>query len=818
MKVIAIKSRSVPSNSLLGYIKPILKFNEDQKAYEKAKSPDDFPNDGEIFVIKGYQFIDNDFEQGELFEIDDIKINETTYDSERPGSCYFTVTNANIVRIEGWKYLPIYDIDIDLQQRSIKNTGDIQNTSPFFISKDGAIFGPFTYDIVSLSALSISYFDNEIFTESNIIEQFLTDNQDFIFKYNLDSIKHILIGDYVSDLELLFDIKPTEVIYFGTKEKIIDWGKRRFTSKFNESERLILDKIKDYDFPDIHSSADKQKIELFAKYLAETNTWINLELPKYFQEYLKSDKGSVYVDKFLEDNKEYFFTEYRKTEIQEKENFIKLKSEQLETLKQAITEIEDRTSQDEDKTFEGIDDEQKAKLKKIIGDENERALLIKYYDSNKDLTQINDEINRAKGQLDYLKDENKSSEKLLETIRKSIKDVKSELFEDSSFAKKVIDAKIYTDLLNNIDPSLKESNSPPVISGSLIINKTEFSTKQFIEEVQLRLDKIGRKIQYNDLVNYLVLLNQNFITVIAGLPGVGKTSLVQKISQSLGLNNNKRFLKIPVARGWTSSKDLIGYYNPLTRKYQSSKTDLYSFLKLCANDSKNELELPSIILLDEANLSPIEHYWSDFIDLSDNDNNRTIRTTDEETIMFGSGVRFLATINYDHTTEVLSDRLLSRAPVIKLNVGDYVIDDILKEETLFDSFSMTQFNQYLSKNSQKEYFKGDIKNKFDSIVKTLQEEETTLGQPLIIGMRKYKSVESYCTVAGNIMEDSNKFTALDYAVNQHILPLINGRGDNYSKRLHELKDKLQGLPQSLKSVNRIIQIGNDNFKNYKYFS
>ena len=214
----------------------------------------------------------------------------------------------------------------------------------------------------------------------------------------------------------------------------------------------------------------------------------------------------------------------------------------------------------------------------------------------------------------------------------------------------------------------------------------------------------------------------------------------------------------------------------------------------------------------------MEHYWSEFLTLADFDYKREIPTSEKETISFGSGVRFLATINYDHTTEILSDRLLSRAPVVRLNISDYKIEDGTEMETEFlNIFSMEQIYSYLN-NSVKDNFKGDIKNKFDSIIKILQDEENTLGHPIIIGMRKYKAVEKYCNVAGNIMDGSNnKFIALDYAIHQYILPMLNGRGDGFHKRLSDLKEQLQGLPNSLKHLNRMIQFGNDNFKNFKFF-
>ena len=699
---------------------------------------------------------------------------------------------------------------------------ELPKDSAFFIENDGNLFGPFTNDIVTLSAVSLQYFDleSENFDESNSLEEFLIDNQDFIFKYKVENVRDLITENYISDLNLLFKRDPQETIYFGTKEKIIEWGKKAFSSKLTSPEKLILDKLKDIETPNLNSSVDRQKIELFKKYLSENNTWLNIELPKYFEEYLSGESGINQITKYLEDNKEAFFSKYRQDEILEKDKSIEQKISQLNDLKQRLLEIEQELSAKEDESFIGINEQEKIKLKEIISNVESRQLLLKYYDEKSKIDNAKEELTKLEGQKEYLEKENQKNENKLDILQKAIKAVKSDIFDEKEFAKKVIDAKIYTDLLNNIDPSEDgEKKDNLFLLKPLSINKVDFTTRQFIEEVQQRLEKNNRKILFNDLSNYLILLNQNFITILAGLPGVGKTSLVEKLAKVLGLVHNDRYLKIPVARGWTSSKDIIGYYNPLIKRYQSAKTDLYQFLKKCENDSKINLEVPSIILLDEANLSPIEHYWSDFLTIADFDYDRSIKTTEKENILFGNGVRFIATINYDHTTEILSDRLLSRAPVVRLGIADYNYDDNSDYETnATDIFSMAQFNNYLTKSQQRDHFKGDIKNKFDGIIKTLQDDDNSLGQPIIIGVRKYKSVEKYCNVAGNIMEDNYKFIALDYAINQYILPLINGRGDNYLKRLNELKDKLQGLPLSLKSLNRIIQIGTENFKNFKFFS
>ena len=87
------------------------------------------------------------------------------------------------------------------------------------------------------------------------------------------------------------------------------------------------------------------------------------------------------------------------------------------------------------------------------------------------------------------------------------------------------------------------------------------------------------------------------------------------------MNQDFGYLEIACAKGWTSSKDLIGFFNPLTGKFQPAKTKLKEALEKSSLYSN----APYVVLLDEANLSPMEHYWSDFIKLADTNYSRKIK-------------------------------------------------------------------------------------------------------------------------------------------------------------------------------------------------
>ena len=194
----------------------------------------------------------------------------------------------------------------------------------------------------------------------------------------------------------------------------------------------------------------------------------------------------------------------------------------------------------------------------------------------------------------------------------------------------------------------------------------------------------------NAIINIAICLTQGFLTVFSGEPGCGKTSICNIFGEALGLNkiadmiecpaDSKemvgRYVAVSVERGWTSKRDFVGYYNPLSKTFDKSNRRIYDALhQLDTEKRAGILKLPYIILLDEANLSPMEYYWSDFMNICD-DLGPYSKVNLGEDYVFGvpETLHFVATINNDHTTETLSPRLIDRAWIItlpQLNLRDY---------------------------------------------------------------------------------------------------------------------------------------------------
>ena len=103
--------------------------------------------------------------------------------------------------------------------------------------------------------------------------------------------------------------------------------------------------------------------------------------------------------------------------------------------------------------------------------------------------------------------------------------------------------------------------------------------------------------------NFLSLLMTNDLIVLSGLSGSGKTQIVKSFAEALG-----GVAKIiPVKPNWTSSDDLLGYYNPIQSSFLPTP-----FTEAIAEAIQNPHQI-YLICLDEMNLARVEYYFADFL-------------------------------------------------------------------------------------------------------------------------------------------------------------------------------------------------------------
>ena len=322
-----------------------------------------------------------------------------------------------------------------------------------------------------------------------------------------------------------------------------------------------------------------------------------------------------------------------------------------------------------------------------------------------------------------------------------------------------------------------------------------------------------------DILNIAICLTQNFLTVFYGEPGTGKTSICNIFADVLGLNKIAaavndaracRYVPVSVEKGWTSKRDFVGYYNPLSKTFDKNNRRIYDALRILNLEGDNSA-LPFLILLDEANLSPMEFYWSDFMNLCDGlDQNSTVNLGEDFIYKIPATLRFAATINHDHTTEVLSPRLVDRAWIITLPE----IKNVPVNEDKIDASAI----EIISWQSLKTAFdppnpsaKNFPDEDYRKIIDTLRKANITLSP------RTSKAIWKYCTAAASFFD---KNTALDFAVAQKILPKIHGSDDDFKSWLVSFQKICADakLYKSAQIVQKIIDHGDKNLGYFKFFA
>ena len=374
------------------------------------------------------------------------------------------------------------------------------------------------------------------------------------------------------------------------------------------------------------------------------------------------------------------------------------------------------------------------------------------------------------------------------------------------------------------------------VASIQMTNKTPEELIEYLcRVIQIRRPNYSK----NAIINIAICLTQGFLTVFSGEPGCGKTSICNIFGEALGLNkiadmieclaDSKemvgRYVAVSVERGWTSKRDFVGYYNPLSKTFDKSNRRIYDALhQLDTEKRAGILKLPYIILLDEANLSPMEYYWSDFMNICD-DLGPHSKVNLGEDYVFGvpETLHFVATINNDHTTETLSPRLIDRAWIItlpQLNLRDYSSlgneSNIPAEEV--EVISWKSLRDAFTPVKDECFFTPELQKCYESIVAKLREKKFTVSPRIDIAIKRYWAIASKYFE----MDDTKTAAptiALDYAIAQRILPKIGGNGEEFEKWLKEFSSlcSSNGLNTSAAIVKDIIERGNQQMKYYQFF-
>ncbi|MDO4925914.1 MAG: hypothetical protein Q3980_09640 [Turicibacter sp.] len=749
----------------------------------------------------------------------------------RKYNCYRVYeTKLKKMKIESDQY-PIYEtfqIPSFLSIEKLKETRELKlegyNLKPLskhiYLKDTEKLYGPFEWkkkDSTSLLISSCNSSEYNYFIKSYLLD----DLSDVIYKFDASEFEKS--DNYGIEREVIFcdkfDYDYEEIDFINIKVLKDEVAKAINLTNSNYDLNELKQIIRSTSLLNLTNDRKQKILTMFenSEALQELSTEVasravndSDNMKKIIDEILSNPKSRAKVINQIKGNEEVFATLIDTNEVSKKRkelNDLELEIQYLKEKKQELeSESQINTIYDE---LEELEDE-KNKLSKEVEEIRQRLAL------GKELADLNEQIEEARRNMSqYSKINNDIEDEIKSKVASAYVDVAF----NGTIANEVLKAAASFEKQDQLNQYKLRVAKKPQISNV----KDEFNTaSELIEYLHGLINNKGkRKMSKNEIVNILLCITQGFLTVFAGEPGTGKTSLCALLSNCLGLHREdryNRYVEVSVEKGWTSKRDFIGYYNPLTKLFDKANGQLFDAFNILNIEAEKKInDFPYFILLDEANLSPIEHYWADFMNVCDMSKSyRQINLSEDYQLSIPKSLRFLATINYDHTTEVFSPRLLDRSWVILLKSSELDINnliDVPEMETQpiityheLDRFFGIEYEQSLDES---------VADKFNEINKYLKENQLYLSPRVII------MIKNYCIAGEKLFDKSeNRYVALDYAIAQKVMPMINGFGDTYKEFLESLQllcDKAD-MPLCNKILQEIIIKGDNNMQYYQFFA
>jgi len=266
-----------------------------------------------------------------------------------------------------------------------------------------------------------------------------------------------------------------------------------------------------------------------------------------------------------------------------------------------ISESEDTLEKNEKQLQEAADRiaSQNEELKQVSDDISER---------NEVKAQLEKNINKEKKELHRVKNEcDREKQKELKQLENAKKETRQKMTQLKEYVQskadflrdlKLISPEQFDYVTGNAERISKDSE--PHLD---FVNDLNGDFGKLISHIQAYLYSKDKYYTKAVLGNFLTLLRTNDLIIISGASGTGKSYLVKAFAQAIG-----GVAKIvPVKPNWTSSEDLLGYYNPMQKSYMTTP-----FLDAIVA-AKRDPEHLYLICLDEMNLARVEYYFADFL-------------------------------------------------------------------------------------------------------------------------------------------------------------------------------------------------------------
>lgn len=344
-------------------------------------------------------------------------------------------------------------------------------------------------------------------------------------------------------------------------------------------------------------------------------------------------------------------------------------------------------------------------------------------------------------------------------------------------------------------------------TAAVVATAAALSTSESLTRIQALMDAEGYVISTAELANFFLAMTVSPLVILSGVSGTGKSLLPRKFAQ----RTSSFFHAIPVQPQWSDNSDLFGYVPTLSPSKYIKGALVESLL-----EAKRNPEKLVIALLDEMNLAPVEHYFSDFLSIAETRVRDGARITtdklpielpsvpvgdpDPETdlreIRLPPNLRVVGTANMDETTHVFSPKVLDRAYSIEFDDPDltsFASGAATNSAETFDELARIVINESSAISVQEA--RASSQELFEHVAELLGEiQDIILPAGIKFGYRTRDAILMYLHFwrelgLGDIMAG---YAALDFCILQKILPKVSGSGEGLADALKMLSAWLAG--------------------------
>lgn len=311
-----------------------------------------------------------------------------------------------------------------------------------------------------------------------------------------------------------------------------------------------------------------------------------------------------------------------------------------------------------------------------------------------------------------------------------------------------------------------------------------------LADIKESLQKVAPDLTFKDQLLARVISgfsqsNRKFFTILTGVSGTGKTQLVIALAKAVyqdALISEPQLTIVTVRPDWTDSTGILGYYNPIERRYVRP-----AFLEalIAADSDRNN---PYFVCLDEMNLAKVEYYLAECLSAMESENpiyldRQTDVTGVPDKLRWPPNLYLFGTVNIDESTQPISDKVADRAQVI--DTSDIDIKELM-DKWLAESAYLTAEQQ------------AEVSTTLNSIWAELKQQRAHFG------FRTTRAIISYIDNAvgrtGGILTLNS---ALDNQIEQKILPKLRGDGDRWADTLTNLSSIISPFSGSSAIINRM---------------